>query len=157
MSFNREQPWAAVRGRIGGEYSLILAVYFSSGHMFQLQGLDETFWFCPRQIEDVSSHWRRHRKDALSWFLHLVQKDERVSLSDARFVWAYAVPSVLFCYSRNRSPAGDSRKRAATAGVRFLAREDEAWLIIFNKLCQFFLLEPVCGGLRDQLWASKLS
>lgn len=54
--------------------------------MFQLLRLNETFWFCSRQIGDVSNHWRSHRKDALSWFPHLVQKDERVSLSDARFV-----------------------------------------------------------------------
>lgn len=55
--------------------------------MFQLQRLDETFCLCSRQIEDVIHHWRSHRKDTLSRFPpHLVQKDERVSLSDARFV-----------------------------------------------------------------------
>lgn len=54
------------------------------------------------------------------------------------WLWVDVDSCVLFCYSRNRRPAGDSKERAATAEVRFLTREDEARLKILDKLCQFF-------------------
>lgn len=45
----------------------------------------------------------------------------------------------FFCFVTRGtwSSAGNDKKRATNAGVRFLARKDKVWPKIFDKLCQF--------------------